>query len=203
MNFVGEATPKTSSKRRKSSVAGPPDEQLGAVAGEPAEEPARRDARAVEERAEGDLVGGDLERAMRREAAAVLPGAAGIGGEAVLDRAQRVAVLEDLDRRVAAVRVTRDLGVVAVLQCRPARPHAVEVVVRVVGAGLGMDAAEEEVRARAAARGGDAVGNRLGEARRAAGRSASAAGRCCRRPTGPGWRTFTTLPGGAMIRIGR
>ena len=76
------------------------------------------------------------QRPLGGEAAAVLAGAAGIGHEPVVEREQRIAMLEDLDRRVAAVGVARDLGVVAVLERGPARAHAVEVVVRVVAAGL-------------------------------------------------------------------
>ena len=125
-------------------------------------------------------------------------------GQAVLEGEQRIAVLEDLDRRVAAVGVAGDLAVVAVLQRGAAGAHAVEVVVRVVAAGLRVDAAEEEVAARAAARRRRRARGRPGESA-ASRRSISFGCRSVLPPTdGPGMPdVHDACPAGAMNCIGR
>ena len=80
---------------------------VGTVGAEPwptAEEAGWRDPRAIEERTEGDLIRGDEQRPLGRQPATVLPRAARIRDEPVLERPQRIAILEDLDWSVAAVR---------------------------------------------------------------------------------------------------
>src|SRR5204862_5924504 len=71
---------------------------------------------------------------------------------------ERIAILEDFDGGVAAVRMTGDFAVVAVREIGPPGTHAVEVVVGVVAAAPRVNAAEEQVAAGATARGGDAFG---------------------------------------------
>src|SRR5206468_6944131 len=56
-----------------------------------------------------------------------------------------------------------DFAVIAVLERGSTGTHAVEMVVAVVAAGLGMDAAEEEIAARSAGGGGDSLRDRLGK----------------------------------------
>ena len=59
--------------------------------------------------------------------------AARVGHQPIFQIEERIAALEDLDRRVAAVGVAGDLAVVAILLDRAAGAVTIEVVVRVVG----------------------------------------------------------------------
>ena len=163
MNFVGETVWKASTKVRKVSSPTRFTRSWLQPAGLAVEESPAGDLGAVEEAAQGDLVGDHLQGARGGETAAMLARAAGVGHQAVLQVAEGIAPLEDLDRRVAAVGVPRDLAVVAVLLDRAAGAVTVEVVVRVVGPGHRVDAAEEEVARRAAAGRGDALRHGLAE----------------------------------------
>ena len=134
------------------------------------------------------------------KAAAMLAGAAGVGHQAVLQIAERIATLEDLDRRVAAVGVAGDLAVVAILLHRRGAV-TIEVVVRVVGPGHRVDAAERNCSTsrrwpRRPLRHGltERFQQQVDQLRLEIGVAADA---------WSGWTTFTTEPAGAMNLIGR
>src|ERR1043165_123379 len=72
-------------------------------------------------------------------------------------------MLENFDGGIAAIGMPRDFTVIAVLKRGSTGAHPVEMVVAVVATGLGMNAAEEEIAARPAGGGGDALRYRLGK----------------------------------------
>ena len=159
MNLVGETVWNASTKVRNCVVADPLHQEFAQPAVCPPKSPQPGILARSKRQLEGDLVGDHFQRAGRGETAAVLARSAGVGHQPVLQGAEGVTPLEDLDRGVAAVGVAGDLAVVAVFAHRAAGAVPVEVVVGVVGAGLRVDAAEEEVAGGAAAgRGGRARG---------------------------------------------
>ena len=165
MNLVGEATPKTSWKVRNSLSPA----SLTISAERPPSSPPNRPCRASLQRSNSALkvISGAMIRKVRSvpRPPRCRPAPPESLAQPVAQGQQRIAMLEHLDRRVAAVGVPGHLAVIAVLVRRGAGTHAVEMVVAVVAAGLRMDAAEQQVAARAAGGGGDAVGHGLGECR--------------------------------------
>ena len=163
VNFESETVPKASEKRAEVVVAVPLDEDAAAGAFLAAEDAGTVRLGPVEEGVDDDLRRGDAEDARAGETAAVLAGAAGVGAQGVALDDEGVLRLQDLDRRVAAVAVVRAEDAVAVVVDGAAPAAALDVVVRVVLAVLGVDAAEEEVAGRGPFGRLDAVGHGAGE----------------------------------------
>src|SRR5262249_40080576 len=134
-----------------------------AAPGVPAEKPGRRQSAAIEEGTEGDLWRSDAKGPFGAQPAAMGACSARISDQPIAQSKHWIAMLENFDRRIAAIGMAGDFAVITVLERGSAGTHAVEMVVAIVAAGLGMDAAEEEIAARSAGGGRDALGYRFGK----------------------------------------
>ena len=118
---------------------------------------------AVKQGVDDDLRRVDTEGAGGGKPAAPAARSRGVGAQPVLLDDERVFRLQDLDRGVAAVAIVRAEYAVAVVVDRAAPTASFDVIVRVVVAIFGVEAAEQEVARGGALGGGDPLRHRPGQ----------------------------------------